>query len=113
MPVPDAAFDAMFSTGVIHFWPDPAPALRELHRVLRPGGLAIHSCLDPRTAPPFARAEFGFFLRDAAEWHALFSAAGFADVAAEAIERDQLNPDGTTTRRYSVRITARIGPGAR
>ena len=107
MSFADTSFDATFSTGVIHFWSDPAPSLRELHRVLRPGGLAIHSCIDPRTAPPFARAEFGFHLRQAAEWNTLFRAAGFSEVTAEAVEREQLNADGTPTKRYSVRVTAR------
>ncbi|MCX7379913.1 MAG: class I SAM-dependent methyltransferase [Alphaproteobacteria bacterium] len=107
MPFPDASFYAIFSSGVIHFWPDPDPSLRDLHRVLRPGGLSVHSCIDPRTAPPFALAEPGFHLRPAAEWDRLFRAAGFAEVAAEAVERDQLNSDGTPTKRYSVRVTAR------
>lgn len=107
MPFPDASFDAMFSAGVIHFWTDPAPSLHELHRVLRPGGLSVHSCIDPRSAPPFARADLGFHLRPAADWDRLFHAAGFAEVTAEAVERDQLNADGTPTKRYSVRVTAR------
>jgi len=38
MPFETAAFDAATSTNTVYFWPDPAVAIAELRRVLRPGG---------------------------------------------------------------------------
>lgn len=38
MPFPDACFDAILFVDVLLCLPDPQPALREFHRVLRPGG---------------------------------------------------------------------------
>src|ERR1700704_2478063 len=37
----DSSFDLVYSHGVLHHTPDTARAVREAHRVLRPGGRAI------------------------------------------------------------------------
>ncbi len=38
---PDASFDFVYSHGVLHHTPDTERAVREIHRVLRPGGRAV------------------------------------------------------------------------
>jgi ubiquinone/menaquinone biosynthesis C-methylase UbiE len=40
MPFPSGSFDRVSSNGVLHHTPDMTAALREVHRVLRPGGEA-------------------------------------------------------------------------
>jgi SAM-dependent methyltransferase len=40
LPFADGEFDLVYSWGVIHHSPDTAAAVREIHRVLRPGGRA-------------------------------------------------------------------------
>src|ERR1041385_1659202 len=40
LPFSDESFDVVYSNGVLHHTPDTAAAVRELHRVLRPGGTA-------------------------------------------------------------------------
>ncbi|MBN2024422.1 MAG: class I SAM-dependent methyltransferase [Pirellulales bacterium] len=40
MPLPDNSVDFLVSRGSIFFWKDPAKGLKEVHRVLRPGGKA-------------------------------------------------------------------------
>jgi ubiquinone/menaquinone biosynthesis C-methylase UbiE len=38
---PDNTFDLVYSHGVLHHTPDTAAAVREIHRVLRPGGKGV------------------------------------------------------------------------
>jgi SAM-dependent methyltransferase len=41
LPFPDATFDVVLSIEVLRYLPDPALALREMARVLRPGGVLV------------------------------------------------------------------------
>lgn len=41
LPFRDASFDRVFSHGAMEHFPDVREGFRELHRVLRPGGLAV------------------------------------------------------------------------
>jgi len=41
LPFPDAFFDAVLAMGVLEYLPNYAHALREMSRVLRPGGVAV------------------------------------------------------------------------
>ncbi len=43
---PEATFDAAVSVGSIKHWPDPDRGLREIHRVLKPGGCLVISETD-------------------------------------------------------------------
>src|SRR5206468_3695232 len=43
LPFPDKFFDLVTSFGMMDYLPDFAPLLREVHRVLRPGGYALIS----------------------------------------------------------------------
>lgn len=54
LPFPDAAFDRVSSNGVLHHTPDMPAALREIRRVLRPGGRA--------TVIVYNRRSFHYFI---------------------------------------------------
>jgi ubiquinone/menaquinone biosynthesis C-methylase UbiE len=77
LPFPDARFDAALAVHVLPFWPDPTRELREIRRVLRPGGLLV---LGFRPDGPEARASLPasvYHLRPASEVAALLREAGF------------------------------------
>jgi SAM-dependent methyltransferase len=53
LPFRDGSFDAVYSMGTIEHFRDPEVALREMHRVLRPGGRAVIGV--PNRWDPFLR----------------------------------------------------------
>lgn len=86
LPFPDGRFDAALMVTTICFVADPAQSLREMFRVLRPGGCAVVAFVD--RASPLGREyeqnrEKSVFYQtarffDTAEVTALLAAAGFA-----------------------------------
>ncbi len=82
LPFPDGAFDAAMALACLHHIPDPAPALDEAFRVLRPGGLLFSvdpNSLRARKAGTMAVEGFAHEFRVSTRWLAgQMGAAGFA-----------------------------------
>lgn len=56
MPFRDGCFDAVFSNTILHHIADPRPVLREIRRVVRPGGIVLLRDLRrPRDRPELER----------------------------------------------------------
>lgn len=95
MPLPDEAFDIVLCELGLQFLPDKLAALREMRRVLAPGGRLVIGVGGP-TPPPFVILDEGlarhidpgiskfvdvvFSLHDPGMLHSLISDAGFRDV---------------------------------
>ena len=96
LPFRDASFDAIYSMGTIEHFADPEAALREMSRVLRPGGRAIVGV--PNRFDPFLRPLLSAALQEVnlygygyersfsrAALRRMLEAAGFEVVAETAI----------------------------
>jgi ubiquinone/menaquinone biosynthesis C-methylase UbiE len=57
LPLRDASVDVITSTEAFHWFPDPAGALAEIRRVLRPGGTLLVALVNPPAAAPARAAE--------------------------------------------------------
>ncbi|MEJ7763757.1 MAG: methyltransferase domain-containing protein [Thermomicrobiales bacterium] len=93
LPDADASFDMVCGTHVIYFWPDPVGTVRELGRVLRPGGTLALAYQERDRMPPRAASglsQAGARLFGPGEVEQTVRAAGFVDVRAES----QSTPDG-------------------
>jgi SAM-dependent methyltransferase len=55
LPFADASFDRVYSSLVLHFLPDPAKAVSEMCRVVRPGGTVSAAVWDSYGGQPFTR----------------------------------------------------------
>lgn len=49
LPLPDASVDAVFANMYLHHCPDPLAAIREMARILKPGGRLVITDLDAHT----------------------------------------------------------------
>jgi arsenite methyltransferase len=90
-------FNHAISVESAYYWPEPAPGIREIFRVLRPGGRAwilinyyrdnlhCHQWGPLLTVPTQ--------LLPAEEWAELFGAAGFVDVAQERVVDPSPSPE--------------------
>ena len=81
LPFVDGVFTALCSVNTLYFWRDPARALVECRRVLRPGGrlvLCFNSRQDLEQWPGHVH---GFRLYERSEVESLLAAAGFSGIA--------------------------------
>lgn len=96
LPVPDGSFDLALCQAGLQFIPDRSGALREMYRVLKPGGrvaISVWSAIENNPVQnivwgtiarhldtPLATINPAFTLGDAGELHFLLERAGFSDV---------------------------------
>ncbi len=122
LPFGAGAFDAVTAFNALQFAEDPAVALREAHRVLRPGGAigvagfaeadrnestALHLALEPlRRAGAHEHLPYALSAPDG--FTALLGAAGFTDVRAGEVELPWSHPDADS----AVRAVLASGGGA-
>ncbi len=90
LPFDSESIDRAYSVNCIYFWPDPLAGIREIFRVLKPGGrllLAVHSPQSMRSPV----TDHGFRLFEAEELLHLVREAGFTSTSYE--HRDKEMPE--------------------
>lgn len=88
LPFADHSVDAILSTNTVYFWPDLAPAFRELHRVLRPGArLALGFSGADKLRNFGTITQHGFVFHETEAIADTARAAGFQDVQLKALSR--------------------------
>jgi len=78
LPFADDAFDVVWSSGSIEYWPNPVVALREFRRVVKPGGKVLVVGPDYPKSSVFQKVADAIMLfYDEREADRMFSEAGF------------------------------------
>lgn len=83
IPFEDESFTKVFTVNTLYFWPAPSSDLKEIYRVLKPGGKLIISF---RSKAKMEKLEFtkeGFTLYDPQDVVELVKAASFRDIRLE------------------------------
>ncbi|MFB6123179.1 MAG: methyltransferase domain-containing protein [Haloferacaceae archaeon] len=80
LPFRDDAFDVVWSSGSIEYWPNPVDALEECRRVTRPGGqVLVVGPNYPSSSPMQKLADAIMLFYDEAEADRMFADAGFEE----------------------------------
>jgi SAM-dependent methyltransferase len=113
LPFPDATFTCAAMTGVLGFLPDPVAALREIRRVLAPGGRLVALGTDPEmrgtpAAPEPMASRLRFYESD--ELERLAHEAGFDSAT---VVRRSLEPYAREVGVPEEHLALFGGPGAR
>lgn len=83
LPHPDDSFDRAFAIHCIYFWRDPVACLREMRRVLRPGGIVAITIRPAHQWPARKPPADVFHLYSGEEVVMLLSEAGFRQARVE------------------------------
>jgi ubiquinone/menaquinone biosynthesis C-methylase UbiE len=68
IPFADSSFDKVFCINVIYFWEQPAAHLKEIYRVLKPGGRFYTSIRSNETMVQMPFTKYGFKVYTQQEW---------------------------------------------
>jgi demethylmenaquinone methyltransferase/2-methoxy-6-polyprenyl-1,4-benzoquinol methylase len=98
LPFRDGSFDLVWSSGSIEYWPNPVDALREIRRVVKPGGQVLVVGPDyPKSAVMQRLADAIMLFYDEAEADRMFREAGFVDVEHHIQQASPGSPRAITT----------------
>lgn len=106
IPFADNTFDKIFTINTLYFWPEPKNDVKEIFRVLKPGGTF---CLGFRPKAMVEKLEFtkyGFRLYDLEEAQELVISAGFKGIHAKYQEEEVADFNGTQVTFSSLCIQA-------
>jgi arsenite methyltransferase len=80
LPYGDDSFTKACTVNTVYFWPDPAVPLKELWRVLRPGGRLVVSFSPAAALKKLPVTKHGFTLYEPDDMRRLLGDAGFGGI---------------------------------
>lgn len=106
MPFADASFDRVFCINVVYFWDEPAAHLREVRRVLRPGGTFTAVLRRRSSMEKLPFSPFGFTMYEQADWEAVLRANGFRPISTTVLQDAEVEYEGKKYRPESLVMVA-------
>jgi len=106
LPFDADQFDKIFSINVVYFWDDPAESLREIYRVLKPGGKFYTSIRLKDTMVHFPYTKHGFTLYDEDSWKTLVSKFRFKYLSGTKLTEPDLEIEGAKFQMESICMVA-------
>lgn len=96
LPLDDHSFDRITTTNTLYFWPQPKKNIRELQRLLKPGGKILIAYRSKSCMDQLEFTKHGFIKYDPKDVEVLLREAGFENISTNIIKEPELDFDGTT-----------------
>ena len=96
LPYNNHKFDGITTTNTLYFWPDPEANIRELYRVLKPGGKLVIAYREKNCLDQLELTNFGFTKYETKNVESLVRSAGFTDISTKSEPEPQQEFDGKT-----------------
>ncbi len=108
MPYTDALFDRIFCINVVYFWDDPAAHLREVRRMLKPGGTFTAVLRRRSSMEKLPFAPFGFTMYEEADWERVLRANVFNPASTTVLNDAEVEYEGKRYSPESLVMTATV-----
>jgi ubiquinone/menaquinone biosynthesis C-methylase UbiE len=86
IPYPPGFFNKVSTVNCIYFWPDAVAGLKEVHRVLKNGGVFVISVFSKDQLEKFPPARHGFAIYSDGQLQDFLNTAGFVNIRTEHIK---------------------------
>lgn len=107
LPFEDNSFDKIFCINVIYFWEIPEVHLKEIYRVLKPGGKFYTGFRPAETMLQLPFTKYGFALYSEDQWTKNLSDNNFNSISAAKLKRQTVKQVGLKMELEGICITAK------
>ena len=90
----DNSFDKVFCNNVIYFWKKPNRHLKEIYRVLKPGGKFYSGLRTRKSSLNFPFTKYCFILYELEDWESILKQNGFSIINAKLMSEPKIEEDG-------------------
>jgi len=92
LPFPDNSFDKIFCINVVYFWDEPIVHLKEMYRVLKPGGRFYATVRTKKSMLKMPFTKYGFSFYESDNWKRLLDEADLIFIEEKPVNEPVVDP---------------------
>ncbi len=92
LPFPENSFDKIFCINVIYFWDEPILDLKEMYRVMKPGGRFYATVRTKESMLKMPFTQYGFSFYESNNWKRLLNETGLTFIEENPVNEPVVDP---------------------